>query len=573
MVRTLDVDATGRVDTNDFFQTTCDVNYSGSTSDEPTLEALHSQHWHRNALLVTLVRRTNYCETCSEEAINTRGDSQISWSPSQRWIVHTSFVDAGGTNPPSCKVFVVPADPKDGNALTQITSAPIWYHDYDPQWSPLNDVIVFDRGDSIIIKKQVPWVGTTETAITSSNNCNCGEFHGDDIPSISPDGQWIAFSRCNQQPPCGPGGWSIWKAPINGGSATQLTPQAARADFYSSWSPDGQTIYFQRIDATIGPQWTIWSVPAAGGTATQVFIPPHPGTNIYDAVQPALSPDSQILLMGYGKRDNFVRNVVASTLDPTISSPSASYVIPNYPDTNFAENGDFPILTPRLSPDGTRLALGSKQIWAARRNMSLPPRITQIGSQGVADTTAKISINAARGLQTSLQVLATDPEGDPLTCNAYFLQDGMSFDSGTCTLSWTPTLAIGTTVYVKFVVSTTTWPYASGGSDEIIAALTVTSSSLHSAQTALIDSHELRDGPNPTRGEFAIRALGTQGARARLDILDVAGRLVAKVAGRSGDQLVWNGLDSRGMPAQAGIYIYRLDVGGQLSEGKVTVVR
>jgi dipeptidyl aminopeptidase/acylaminoacyl peptidase len=152
----------------------------------------------------------------------------------------------------------------------------------------------------VIIRKRVPWSGdATETAVTASNNPGCGSLHGDDIPAVSPDGQWVVFSRCNGSPT---GGWSLWKVPITGGTAIQLTPTVGRTDFYASWSPDGQAIYFQRIDAAIGPQWTLWKVPAAGGTAEQVFIPP--ASPISDAVQPALSPDGKILLMGYGKRDD-----------------------------------------------------------------------------------------------------------------------------------------------------------------------------------------------------------------------------------------------------------------------------
>ncbi len=573
VIRTVDVGASGRVDNSDLFQTTCDVNYDGSTGDDGVLAAQHLLHWHRNALHGTLVRRTNYCETCQDGSANTRGESQLSWSPGQRWIAYTAFVDES-PNPPSCKVFIVPSDPHDGNIETQLTSAPVWYHDYDPQWSPLNDVIVFDRGDSVIIKRMVPWAGGTETTVTASSNCGCNFLHGDDIPSVSPDGQWVAFSRCNQQPPCGPGGWSLWKVPITGGAATQLTPQAARADFYSSWSPDGQTIFFQRIDSTIGPQWTLWSVPAAGGTATQVFIPPASGSDIFDAVQPAASPDGQVLVMGYGKRDALNRNVMTNTLDPTIVSPTATNVVANYTDTTFAELGDFPILTPRLSPDGTRLALGSKQIWAARRNMNLPPRITQVGSQGVVDTTAVVNINAARGLQTSVQLVASDPEGDPLTFNAYFLQDGMTFDTGSGTLTWTPTLPVGTTVYVKFVASTETWPSASGGTDAIIGALTVTSTAQPRAGAAFASGERVVPiGPNPTREAFAIATPALHGTEARLLITDVSGRLVAVVSGVSGTVLVWDGRGRDGRAAQPGVYPYRLMVEGSRTEGKIVVAR
>lgn len=302
-----------------------------------------------------------------------------------------------------------------------------------------------------------------------------------------------------------------------------------------------------------------------------MFIPSYSATDTFDAVQPALSPDGQVLLMGHGRRDNMIRNVVSTTLDPTIASPNANYVVANYADTNFAEKTDFPILTPRLAPDGTRLALGSKQIWAARRNMSSPPRITQVGTQSVVDSTAKVSINAARGLQTSVQVLATDPESDGISCSASFLQDGMSFDAETCTLTWTPTLPIGTTVYVKFVVSTETWPRASGGTDAILAALTVIGTSRPQAMMSAAP-RETSDGPNPTHGAFAITPPGSSGAPAKLVITDIAGRKVAVIIGQSGHPLIWDSRIPNGTSALSGVYLYRLEFAGHRSEGKIMVV-
>ena len=54
--------------------------------------------------------------------------------------------------------------------------------------------------------------------------------------------------------------------------------------------------------------------------------------------------------------------------------------------------------------------------------MSLPPQITKVGTQTVADTTALVSINAKQGLATTVQVLAADRESDPITCKAFFLR-------------------------------------------------------------------------------------------------------------------------------------------------------
>ena len=565
-IRSTDADLHGgRVEQGDF-SSACDYDYDGAVdADDTNLITAHMDHWHRNALHGKLVRRTNYCETCPAEAVGTKGEGLVDWSPSGRFISHTAFVDAGPGIEPACKVFIGTSDPAEGNALLQFTSAPIADHDYDPAWSPLNTEIVFDRRDSLIIRKPVPWLGTAEAVVTAGS---CGTFaRGDVTPALSPDGQWVAFSRCNPPPPSGPGGWSLWKISITGGAATQLTPTAARGDFYPSWSPDGETIYFQRQDGgAIGPQWTLWKVPAAGGTATQVFVPPS-SPNIHDAAQPASSPDGVLLTLGYGKRDNLVRNVVTHTLDPGLASPTPAKVIPNFPDTNFAEKGDFPLLSPRLSPDGTRLALGSKQVWAARRNMNLPPRITQVGSQSLEDTTARVFMSAVVGLPSSFAVTRTDPENDPVTCNAYFLQDGMSFDPATCTLSWTPTAPVGTQFHVKLQVTT-----PSGGTDAVIAVLTV-APSLTPTRLAAEERAVEERGPNPTTGPFVVPAPHVLGARARMTVFDVRGRRVAVVEGASGSRLVWDGTDEKGKLVGAGVYLYRLDVGKTRDQGRIVVVR
>jgi hypothetical protein len=287
----------------------------------------------------------------------------------------------------------------------------------------------------------------------------------------------------------------------------------------------------------------------------------------FDVVQPEFSPDGLLMVAGRGKRSTTIRRVVTNTFDPALAPVSEQKIIANYPDTTFAENGVDPILAPRLSPDGTRLALKSKQVWAARRNMNLPPKITQVGTQGVVDSTAKVSINAVRGLPTTITVSSTDPEGDTITYSAYFLADGMSFSSSTHTLSWTPAAAVGSIFYVKFVVTT-----PSGGVDAIIVVLTVTSG-LQPAPWRMAASGLQPDGPNPTSGRFAMNTPFVRGLGATLSVFDLTGRRIAVVHGKSGSRLLWEGKDVAGTPVAPGIYLYRSEVGLQRLEGKVVVVR
>ncbi len=576
VVRTADTNADGRVTSADA-GSPCDLNYDGvSGSADASLLLVHTDHWRRNALHGTLVRRTNYCETCPPGTPGSRGGSEIFWSPSGRFVSHTQFILQGGLS--RCKVFIVPSDPKDGNALTQFSFEPYSDHDYDPSWSPRNDFIAWDRRDKQIIRKRVPWSGDpTEFVVTTSDNPLCGPYRGDAQPAISPNGEWVVFSRCNGVPS---GGWSIWKIPINGGTAIQLTPTVANASFYASWSADGQTIFFQRQDENMfgDTRWTLWKVPAAGGAAQQVFVPP--GSPLSDAVQPATSPDDKILMMGHGVRDDLVRNVITHTLDPTLISPTVQKVVPNYPDPKFAELGDSPLLSPRLSPDGTRTALGSKQIWAGRRNMNLPPAFVSVTSSGegtrtVADTAATMNFgfSCVFGTVNTITVSAADPEGDALTYLADFLISGMIWNPATRTLTYlTGANCPQGTFYVRFRVTT-----ASGGTDALIAAITFPFNPLGSGGAGPSSAGEEREGvavtPTGPPGAFAITAPHMPGVTARLTIFDLAGRRVATVRGRAGQPLVWERRDHAGLPVPTGVYLYRLEAGPHRQEGKFLVIR
>jgi hypothetical protein len=321
------------------------------------------------------------------------------------------------------------------------------------------------------------------------------------------------------------------------------------------------------LDGAIGPQWTAWKVPANGGTAQQVFVPAS-SPDTFDIVQPTSSPDGAILTAGYGKRDFFVRRVVTNTLDPGISSPNSFDLIPNYADTSFADKGDFPILSPRLSPDGTRLALGSKQVWAARRNMDKPPVFTSVGGTTITDTTAIYGINATVGSSVSVQVNATDAESDPLTFTALFLQSGMTFDPNTRTLNW-PSVPSpgGVHYYVKFRVSE-----ASGGTDAVILdirTLLPLSSGVEVLESA--GGGRVRQHSN---GELEWDSPFVPGAVAQAGVFDLAGRRVARLRGPAGSRLQWDGRDASGRRAPEGVYLYILSVGDRIeTRGRMSILR
>lgn len=83
--------------------------------------------------------------------------------------------------------------------------------------------------------------------------------------------------------------------------------------------------------------------------------------------------------------------------------------------------------------------------------------------------------------------------------------------------------------------------------------------------------------PNPSTGGTSISFALVQEADTRLEIYDLAGRLVRRVlsdrlpAGES--VIAWDGRDGRGRSVSAGLYVARLSAGGQVRTATVAVVR
>jgi dipeptidyl aminopeptidase/acylaminoacyl peptidase len=139
----------------------------------------------------------------------------------------------------------------------------------EPTFSPDGNQIAFvwngDRGDNADI--YVKQIGN-ETPVRLT--INPAQDRG---PSWSPDGAWIYFcSDCysaNQQ---------IWKMPVAGGQAVQVTRNGG---FDNVESPDGQYLYFTKGFRVPG----IWRMPVAGGAETLVLNHHRAGQWRYWAVK------------------------------------------------------------------------------------------------------------------------------------------------------------------------------------------------------------------------------------------------------------------------------------------------
>jgi Tol biopolymer transport system component len=120
-------------------------------------------------------------------------------------------------------------------------------------WSPDGKQIAFDSSETGAYH-QVFTIG-----INGDNRRQI--THGDfdnAVPSYSRDGKWVYFMSRRS------GRQEIWKTPVGGGDAVQVTRNAGHAALESA---DGSTLYYVKLAGRGG----LWSMPAAGGEETQVL--------------------------------------------------------------------------------------------------------------------------------------------------------------------------------------------------------------------------------------------------------------------------------------------------------------
>jgi eukaryotic-like serine/threonine-protein kinase len=117
-----------------------------------------------------------------------------------------------------------------------------------PRWSPDSRLIAFDSrpagpSDIFVISQE----GGSPRRLTK-------ELSDDFVPSWSRDGRWIYF--CSDR--AGRGNRQIWKMPVEGGPATQVTQNGGFEAFESF---DRKFLFYSKWD----PGDEIWRLPIAGG--------------------------------------------------------------------------------------------------------------------------------------------------------------------------------------------------------------------------------------------------------------------------------------------------------------------
>jgi Tol biopolymer transport system component len=175
-------------------------------------------------------------------ATATRGNSAAAYSPDGQNIAFVSDRDgymeiwkctSEGANPEQLTSF-----------RTTLTGT--------PRWSPDGQQIAFDsrvRGNAAIFLVRA--LGGPPQRLTT------GSFD-DRRPSWSKDGQWVYFQSPNRNPP-----GQIWKVPLPGGEAVQVTQNGGEVAYESD---DGFLYYYRE-----SPVPRVWKAPVGGGEEIPVL--------------------------------------------------------------------------------------------------------------------------------------------------------------------------------------------------------------------------------------------------------------------------------------------------------------
>jgi Tol biopolymer transport system component len=166
----------------------------------------------------------------------------------------------------------------------QLTTATVGTQDRHPNWSPDHTKVVYANGAPF--SPTAHYELRLKDLVTGSQTTFVAAADGQDRPTFSPDGTKVAYGS----------GGSIWVKGIAPGS-TPVQITNGTNDQRAVWSPDGNTLYFNR--GAPGARDLMKVTPVApGGTVTPVLDTGG------DDWQPAVSPDGTRLCFLRGPQND-----------------------------------------------------------------------------------------------------------------------------------------------------------------------------------------------------------------------------------------------------------------------------
>lgn len=316
--------------------------------------------------------------------------------------------------------------------LNETTPAPLIprpFNQSEPDWSPRGDRVAFVE-DTLSASATYSHLWTYNIGATELRELTTGrEVVGS--PAFQPNGQALAFVRkyvTGPYPAGSIGGWELRRINLDGTGDQMLVNTGAETPIRSvRWSPSGDLVYFTRNDSlysvTVATPHTVVDRGAlvGGAKVSTIDLSPGNGSLVLEQVGTVNPPIWSANCAGQSFRRLAMHNATTQDTEARFYRTSAEF------------------FNPRLSRDGTNLVYSSTQngpgdrdLFVGRVNFDDPP----LFNVNVTDRTL------APGQPFSMDLTATDPDGDPLTYEGAYLPPGSSI-SGTV-FSWpSPTASCG----------------------------------------------------------------------------------------------------------------------------------
>jgi Tol biopolymer transport system component len=212
---------------------------------------------------------------------------------------------------------------RTSQTTSRVATGTVW----DVSVSPLRDALVYTRGGDAR-QEQYVWLLPLDpkTGLASGTARRISEHTGD-VPSISPDGKWIAFARDDATGV----GQSVVVVAASGGQERVLAGAMPSGIGNIRWTPDGKTLYFgvnPPVPFTCAE--SCLSIPGGNpqvpGTIRRVSVDGGPVAVVATTGNPSpgLSPDGTKLVFGDLKvaRQFVVADTTGRTLDTFTLPPN-----------------------------------------------------------------------------------------------------------------------------------------------------------------------------------------------------------------------------------------------------------
>jgi Tol biopolymer transport system component len=229
-------------------------------------------------------------------------DNEPDWAPNGRWIAF----DRLAPGQPH-RLFKVRAD---GTDVTQLSHNPCvpgnCVEDLGPAWSPDGQWIAFTRFNDDIGLVAVFVMRADGTHVRQITERGGG-------PMWSPDGTRLAFSRTTPT-----GGLAIFTVRLDGTHLRRITPWSLRAGQQPDWSPDGQWILFESHQGDQDVVDNVFLVHPDGTGLHRITTSP---LHIHQWGSSSFSPDGKMITVAHspgvgaaGNADVWVMNLDGSGL-------------------------------------------------------------------------------------------------------------------------------------------------------------------------------------------------------------------------------------------------------------------